>query len=74
MTEAQYRRLAENFCDFAGKQIEFQMFIPSANQYRKAVGTLRGIGVDCNAECAIIANSGHRYAIHYSNIKLPYIR
>lgn len=74
MTEKQFKRLAENFCNFAGKLIEYQRFYPSVNEYRKASGILHGIGEGCNVDNTIIANGGRLLAIHYSNVKMPFIR
>ena len=71
MTQNQFHRLAENFADFAGKQVEYLAYWPSANKYIKTSGYLRGIGMGPNSQRILITYGGYTSAIHFGQVYFP---
>ena len=70
MTQNQFEEVAQEFAHYAGKEVEFVQYIPSADKNVKSKGFLKGVGVGVNNETFIIAQCGHGNAIHYSRVKI----
>lgn len=68
MTRFHFNQVLNNFSEFAGKEVQFDSFIPSANKYAKRYGNLKGIGTDANTESLLISNGGMVYAVHYTRV------
>lgn len=80
MTKEQYYEMVENFADYANKEVTYKRFNVyygsdygeiSKRKYNTCKGILRGVGINGNAEHLILADYGHRSAIHYRDIEFP---
>lgn len=76
MTREQYYEMAENFCKYCNKDVEYKSMNlhPQTNntkKYNTGVATLIGVGIWGNAEHFILSRCGQRMAIHYSKIVFP---
>lgn len=77
MTREQYYEMAENFCKYGNKEVEYKSLNLHPTQsnpgkYNTKTATLIGVGILGNAEHFILmGNYGGRIAIHYRNIKFP---
>lgn len=82
MTRKQFKKVAENFVDFAGKTVTFKEYVPwnellKCPKYRKSVATLAGVGVHDesglpNGECLVLRwDTGHNFHVHYKFISYP---
>ena len=76
MTQNDYIKVAQNFAGYANKRVEFEkldLYSEGLNKYIKSSARLIGVGVMGNAEHFILADLGHRMAVHYSKVKMPKI-
>lgn len=70
MKRNQFVKVAQEFAQYVNKVVKYKSFIPSANKSVVKFGILKGIGVDANKECFIIAHFGAAYAIHFKDVEL----
>ena len=72
MTKNQFQKLAENFADYARKEVSYKAWCPSANDFRPATGILLGLDVSgVNTECLVLGSQGHRVTIYYKFVDFP---
>ena len=73
MNPEQFRKMAEEFYLYAGKETTYMAYSPATGTMRRFKGPLLGIGVEENIYTVILGEGGHRVAIYFANVSLPKI-
>ena len=74
MTHKQFVHVAENFASYAGKEVNFKMFVRLAKsaKYREHTATLVGVGVfERNETLVLKFASGYLLNVNYRKIAYP---
>lgn len=73
MTRNQFIKLQENFAEYAKVKTTYKSAFPRRADGKKYDhnACLWGIGVGALSDFVILADMGHRVAIHFEDVKLP---
>lgn len=69
MTRKQFTETAQEFWKHANMCVKFKKYIPSADKTIDCVGIMKGIGMDANKDCFIIAQNGASLAINFADVE-----